>query len=76
MASMIPITPGGLGTVDAALIALLVGFGLPEATAIAATLVWRAASFVPQVSLGVLTFVWWRVEVGRAARAGTGASRA
>jgi uncharacterized protein (TIRG00374 family) len=69
MASMIPITPGGLGTVDAAMIALLVGFGLPEATAIAATLVWRAASFVPQVGLGILTFVWWRVEVGRAARA-------
>ena len=69
MASMIPITPGGLGTVDAALIALLVTFGLPQSEAMAATLVWRAASFVPQVCLGVLTFVYWRVEQARAARA-------
>lgn len=68
LASMIPITPGGLGTVDAALIALLVTFGLPESVAVAGTLVWRAASFIPQVSLGVLTFVYWRVEQARAAR--------
>jgi uncharacterized protein (TIRG00374 family) len=68
MASMIPITPGGLGTVDAALIALLVTFGLPESVAIAATLVWRAASFIPQVTLGILTFIYWRVEQARAAR--------
>lgn len=68
MASMIPITPGGLGTVDAALIALLVTFGLPESVAIAATLVWRAASFIPQVSLGIGTFLFWRVEQARAAR--------
>jgi uncharacterized protein (TIRG00374 family) len=71
MASMIPVTPGGLGTVDAAMIALLVTFGLPEATAIAATLVWRTASFVPQVVLGVVTFLWWRVEVARETRSGT-----
>lgn len=68
MASMIPLTPGGLGTVDAALIALLVTFGLPEAVALAATLVWRAASFIPQVVLGALTFLAWRVEEARAAR--------
>ena len=68
-ASMIPITPGGLGTVDAALIALLVTFGLPQSVAVAATLVWRAASFIPQVCLGVLTFVYWRVEQTRARRA-------
>jgi uncharacterized protein (TIRG00374 family) len=65
MASMIPITPGGLGTVDAALIALLVTFGLTESVAVASTLVWRAASFVPQVCLGVATFVYWRVHAAR-----------
>ncbi len=68
MASMIPITPGGLGTVDAALIALLVTFGLPQSLAVASALVWRAASFIPQVVLGILTFVYWRVEQTRAAR--------
>ncbi len=65
MASMIPVTPGGLGTVDAALIALLVAFGLPEDVAVASTLVWRAASFFPQVGLGVLTFIRWRVSAAR-----------
>ena len=72
MASMIPITPGGLGTVDAVLIALLTTFGLTNSQAVAANLVWRAASFVPQVCVGLITFVWWRVQVARAqAAAGT-----
>jgi uncharacterized protein (TIRG00374 family) len=70
MASMIPVTPGGLGTVDAALIALLTTFGLPNDQAVAANLVWRAASFIPQVSVGILTFLFWRWEVARAARRG------
>ncbi len=72
MATMIPVTPGGLGTVDAALIALLTTFGLTNDEAVAATLVWRACSWIPQVSLGVLTFIYWRVaqaRVGRAVRA-------
>ena len=68
MASMIPLTPGGLGTVDAALVALLVTFGLPESVALAATLVWRAASFIPQVCLGIITFLMWRVRQVRAGR--------
>lgn len=65
LASMIPATPGGLGTVDAALIGLLVTFGLDESVALAADLVWRAASFIPQVLLGVVTFVWWRARQAR-----------
>lgn len=65
LASMIPVTPGGLGTVDAALIGLLVGFGLDQNVAVAADLVWRAASFVPQVVLGVATFVFWRAREQR-----------
>ena len=57
MASMIPVTPGGLGTVDAALIALLTTFGLTNEQAVASTLVWRACSWIPQVCLGVVTFL-------------------
>ena len=68
MASMIPVTPGGLGTVDAALIALLTTFGLTNDQAVASTLVWRACSWIPQVSLGVLTFLYWRVAQARASR--------
>lgn len=65
LASMIPVTPGGLGTVDAALIGLLVSFGLDKNDALAADLVWRAASFVPQVLLGVVTFIYWRARQQR-----------
>jgi uncharacterized protein (TIRG00374 family) len=61
VASFIPVTPGGLGTVDAALTALLTGYGATSSQALAADLVWRAATYVPQVLLGVLTFLWWRV---------------
>ena len=68
MASMIPVTPGGLGTVDAALIALLTTFGLTNDEAVASALVWRACSWIPQVSLGVLTFIYWRVAQARAGR--------
>jgi uncharacterized protein (TIRG00374 family) len=65
VASFIPITPGGLGTVDAALATLLTGFGATSSQALAADLVWRAASYVPQVLLGALTFLWWRVTAAR-----------
>jgi len=68
MASMIPVTPGGLGTVDAALIALLTTFGLTSDEAVASALVWRACSWIPQVSLGVVTFIYWRVAQARAGR--------
>lgn len=47
-----PITPGGLGTVDAALIALLVAFGIDSSTAVAADLIWRVAWFLPQLLVG------------------------
>jgi uncharacterized protein (TIRG00374 family) len=65
VASFIPITPGGLGTVDAALAALLTGYGATSSQALAADLVWRAATYVPQVLLGALTFLWWRVTAAR-----------
>jgi uncharacterized protein (TIRG00374 family) len=65
VASFIPITPGGLGTVDAALAALLTGYGATSSLALAADLVWRAATYVPQVLLGALTFLWWRLTAPR-----------
>jgi uncharacterized protein (TIRG00374 family) len=68
VASFIPITPGGLGTVDAALTALLTGYGATSSQALAADLVWRAATYVPQVLLGALTFLWWRVTAAHRAR--------
>ena len=39
-------------------------------------LVWRAASFVPQVCIGIVTFLYWRAQVARAASRGEAAGTA
>ncbi|UDY34380.1 lysylphosphatidylglycerol synthase transmembrane domain-containing protein [Dermatobacter hominis] len=65
LAGFIPITPGGLGTVDAALVGLLSAFGMSKDEALAANLLWRAATFIPQVVLGIITFIIWRVQRSR-----------
>ena len=66
--TMFPLTPGGLGTVDAALVALLVGFGADSSTALAADLIWRVAWFLPQllVGLGALGVYRWDQHRDRA----------
>lgn len=51
------LTPGGLGVVDAALAFGLIAAGMPSATAIAATLVYRAISLWLTVAAGGLTFL-------------------
>lgn len=61
---MIPITPGGLGTVDAAMIALMTKFGVATGAATAADLVWRAASFVPQIVIGIIALLLWYRKAG------------
>jgi uncharacterized protein (TIRG00374 family) len=69
LAGFIPITPGGLGTVDAGLTGLLIAFGASTSDALAATLLWRAASWVPQVLLGFVTLMIWRARASRAKKA-------
>ncbi len=68
LAGFIPVTPGGLGTVDAALVGLMVSLGADKDTALAADLVWRAASYFPQVIIGVITFLVWRKQAGPGAK--------
>ena len=60
LGSFIPVTPGGLGTVDAVITGILVGFGADESAALAATLVWRVATFFPQIFIGIGTYLYWR----------------
>lgn len=62
---MIPITPGGLGTVDAFMIAILTSFGTSDGAATAADLVWRASSFLPQILIGIVALVLWFRRAGR-----------
>jgi putative heme transporter len=49
----IPITPGGVGVQEIALSGALVGFGAPNAAAVAATLLYRSLTFLPSVELGL-----------------------
>jgi uncharacterized protein (TIRG00374 family) len=56
---MVPITPGGLGTVDALMISLLQSVGVSAGDATAADLVWRAASYVPQIIIGIIALITW-----------------
>ncbi len=49
----VPISPGGLGTVDLALVALLTAYGVDGPTAVAADVLWRVVWFLPQILIGV-----------------------
>jgi len=62
---MVPITPGGLGTVDALLISILVSEGASSGAATAADLVWRAASYVPQIIVGMIALIAWYRKAGQ-----------
>jgi uncharacterized protein (TIRG00374 family) len=62
---MIPITPGGLGTVDAFMISILTANGTDSGAATAADLVWRACSFIPQIIIGVIALVLWYKRAGQ-----------
>lgn len=67
LASFIPVTPGGLGTVDAAITAILVAFGAGSSDALAAVMVWRVLTYFPQVFLGLGAFLYWRRRQRKAA---------
>lgn len=56
---MVPITPGGLGTVDALMISLLQSVGVSAGDATAADLIWRMASYVPQIVVGIIALITW-----------------
>ena len=60
LAGLIPITPGGLGTVDLALTSMLTAFGVHGDAALAANLVWRAASTLPTILVGAGSYFLWR----------------
>jgi hypothetical protein len=66
LATFVPLTPNGLGTVDAGLTALLVAFGAGGDQALAAVLVWRVATTLPQVAIGSGTFLYWRHRMATA----------
>jgi putative heme transporter len=58
--TIVPLTPGGLGTVELGLTAALVGFGGANAPVVAAVLVYRFLTVVPTLCLGLLAVATWR----------------
>lgn len=58
----VPLAPGGLGTVDAALIYLLVLFGVSSAQATAVDIIWRAFMYFPQMVVGIVALIWWVID--------------
>jgi uncharacterized protein (TIRG00374 family) len=60
LATFVPVPPGGLGTVDALITTILQGFGLDNNSALAATMIWRAATYFPQVIIGGITMFIFR----------------
>lgn len=60
LVTAIPLTPGGLGIVELALITGLSAAGGPRAQVAAAVLVFRALTYVLPIPLGLATYLFWR----------------
>jgi uncharacterized membrane protein YbhN (UPF0104 family) len=59
LAGAIPITPGGLGTLDAAFISLISTFGASSSQALTADLIWRLTTYLFPILCGMLTYLLW-----------------
>lgn len=62
---MIPITPGGLGFVEAGLVGMLTIAGIPAADALLATLAYRLFQFWLPIPAGFISYVLFRRRYGR-----------
>ncbi len=62
--AVIPVTPGGLGFVEASSIGLLVSFGVQNKIATLAVLGWRLVNFWLPIPLGAICYISLRVRRG------------
>ena len=62
---MIPITPGGLGFVEAGLVGMLTISGIPAGDALLATLAYRLFQFWLQIHAGLVAYVLFRRRYGK-----------
>ena len=65
--ALIPITPGGLGFVEAGLTGVLTLAGIPASAAVLATLLYRLAEYWLPMALGPFAYVLFRVSHRRRA---------
>jgi uncharacterized protein (TIRG00374 family) len=62
LGTTIPLTPGGIGTTDAIMVTMMQLYGIPADLALASVLLWRGFSYIPQVILGLLSFIFWQLS--------------
>jgi hypothetical protein len=60
----IPITPGGLGVVEAALSASLIGFGVARPTVLVGVVAYRLVNFWLPIPVGALAYASLRAGLG------------
>jgi putative heme transporter len=60
LVTAIPVTPGGVGVVELALIAGLTQAGGADANIVAAVLLFRLLTYVLPIVVGALTYIYWR----------------
>jgi uncharacterized protein (TIRG00374 family) len=65
LAGAIPITPGGLGTLDAAFISMLATFGAGSSQALTTDLLWRLTTYFLPILSGIVTYLIWIRWQGR-----------
>jgi hypothetical protein len=70
--ALIPITPGGLGIVEAGLSALLILAGVPGVDAVVATLAYRIISYWLPILVGPFAYFAFRLRYGKPGAAGSG----
>jgi hypothetical protein len=66
----IPITPGGLGFVEASLPLLLASFGLTKNVALLSVLGWRVVNFWLPIPVGAVSYLTLKLHRGEGLRAG------
>jgi putative heme transporter len=71
LVTAIPITPGGAGLVEAALIAGLVGAGGDKSQVAAAVLIYRALTWALPILVGIACYGWWRRQAWTTPAQGT-----
>jgi uncharacterized protein (TIRG00374 family) len=62
VAAIIPISPGGLGVIEAVLIPSLVGFGTPRAVAVLAVVSWRLFNFWAPIPAAGVSYLSLRTQ--------------
>jgi uncharacterized protein (TIRG00374 family) len=63
IASVIPVTPAGLGVIEVTLVAITVGFGAPRATAVLAVIGYRLVNYWLPLPFGLLAYVQLRLRL-------------